>query len=543
MGKMGTMKTGLAFAGMLLASLAFAGTAFAGTALAGTALAGTALAEAMLAETAMRSGVQAAAMSDSVAAGSAVTGSQAARDEARTKARDEARELFKQAVEIPTVAGRGEVPKLIALLSERFRREGLDDIIVKPHGETASMILRWRASENIAKAGRGNGETKKAVALTAKKPILLLGHLDVVEAKRDDWADDPFVFREKDGYYWGRGTLDNKAGVLAITMSLIRLKRAGFTPERDIILLFTGDEETIGDGARLAVQEWRSLIDAEFALNSDAGGGGFTREGRALGYGIQIAEKLYRSYHFTARNRGGHSSRPRPDNAIYELSAAMTRLSQHRFTPRLNEAVRAYLTARAAQESSAQGSTPLGAAMRRWLADEHDNEAADLIEDDPKEVGMTRTRCVATRLEAGHADNALPQMARATVNCRIIPGETPATVKAELQAIAGDALIVEESDAFGTASPASPLRADVLGAYTKAVHERFPSMAIIPHMSPGATDGVFFRATGIPTYGVGGEWIIIPDDERAHGLDERIPIQSFHDNIAIWESMMRQLAG
>jgi acetylornithine deacetylase/succinyl-diaminopimelate desuccinylase-like protein len=439
-----------------------------------------------------------------------------------TQANDtESRALFKQVVEIPTVQGRGEVPRLIALLSAKFQTDGLNNITVKPHGETAGMIVRWSAQRK-----------------TKLKPILLMAHLDVVEAKRSDWQDDPFIFREKDGYYWGRGSVDNKAGVVAIVMSLIKLKRSGMKPKRDIIVLFTGDEETAGDGARLATTEWRSLIEAEFALNSDAGGGGFTADGKSLGFGLQAAEKTYRTYSFTARNKGGHSSRPRPDNAIYDLSLALTRLSAYRFTPQMNETTRGYITARAKQETGA-----LGDAMRRWLADENDGAAADIIEADEKEVGLTRTRCVATKIEGGHADNALPQMAKATVNCRIMPGVVTDSVMAELQALAGANIKVEQTDAFGESTPASPLRKDVVGAYTRAVQKRFPAMAIIPQMSAGATDGVFLRGIGIPTYGVGGEWLVIPDDERAHGLDERIPVKAFYDNIGIWTDMIRELAG
>ncbi len=432
----------------------------------------------------------------------------------------EARDLFKQVVEIPTVEGRGKVPELVSILSSQFRAAGITDITVKPYDQTQAMIVRWKAS----------GKPKK-------KPILLMAHLDVVEAKRDDWASDPFTFREKDGYYWGRGSLDNKAGVLAITMSLVRMKRAGFKPSRDIVVLFTGDEETAGNGSKLAAYDWRTLVDAEYALNSDAGGGSFDKDGKALGYGIQTAEKTYRTYSFTARNKGGHSSKPRPDNAIYDLSAALTRLSQHRFTPMMNETTRGYFKTRAADEQNA-----LGDAMRRWLANDADGAAADLIEADEKEVGMTRTRCVATRLEGGHADNALPQMAKATVNCRIMPDVDPGIVKAELSQIAGQGIAVDETDAFGKSSPASPLRADVVGAYTRAVQKQFPEMKIIPQMSTGATDGVFFREIGIPVYGVGGEWIVVPDDERAHGLDERIPVKAFHDNIVIWTDMLRELA-
>ncbi|QJB69571.1 M20/M25/M40 family metallo-hydrolase [Parasphingorhabdus halotolerans] len=433
----------------------------------------------------------------------------------------EARDLFKQVVEIPTVEGRGEVPRLVKLLSEKFRAEGFDDIIVKPHGETETMILRWKA-----------GGTPIA------KPILLMAHMDVVEAKRDDWADDPFIFREKDGYYWGRGSVDNKAGMTAIVMSLIRLKRSGFAPKRDIIVLFTGDEETAGDGSRLAASEWIDLVRAEYALNSDAGGGGFTADGTPLGYGMQTAEKTYRTYTFSVTNKGGHSSKPRPDNAIYELASAITRLEKHRFAPMLNETTRGYFAARAKQEKGA-----LGDAMRRWLADDNDGEAADIVEADPKEVGLTRTRCVATKLAGGHADNALPQLAQATVNCRIFPGVDPVAVKAELEQIAGEGVAVEQSDSFGASTPASPLRADVVGAYTKAIQKRFPDMPIVPSMSTGATDGVFFRGIGIPVYGVSGIWLKIPEDARAHGLDERIPVESFHMNIGVWEDMLRELAG
>lgn len=438
---------------------------------------------------------------------------------------EEERDLFKQVIEIPTVQGRGEVPRLVKLLSARFRAEGFDNITVKPHGETENMILRWSAEV-------------KTGSKTDKKPILLLAHMDVVEAKRADWADDPFVFREKDGYYWGRGAVDNKAGMMAITMSLIRLKRAGFKPKRDIIVLFTGDEETAGDGSRLASTEWIDLVRAEYVLNSDAGGGGFTADGTALGYGIQTAEKTYRTYSFTVTNKGGHSSKPRPDNAIYELAGALTRLEEHRFIPMLNETTRGYFAVRAQQEKGA-----LGDAMRRWLANEKDGEAADLIEADPKEVGLTRTRCVATKLNGGHADNALPQLAEATVNCRIFPGVDTEDVKAELTQIAGKGVAVALSDSFGASTPASPLRKDVVGAFTRAVQKRFPGIPIVPSMSTGATDGVFFRGIGIPVYGVSGVWLTIPDDQRAHGLDERIPVKSFHGNIDIWEDMLRELAG
>jgi acetylornithine deacetylase/succinyl-diaminopimelate desuccinylase-like protein len=429
--------------------------------------------------------------------------------------------LFEKSINIPTVEGRGKVPELVKLLSTHFRNAGITNIIVKPHGETETMIVRWSA-------------TGKAT----KKPILLLAHMDVVEARREDWSFDPFQFREEGGYFYGRGTIDNKAGIVAIVSALTRLKREGFQPNRDLIVLFTGDEETVGKGAQLASTEWLDLVRAEFVLNTDAGGGAFSKDGAAQGFRIQAAEKTYRTYSFTARNEGGHSSKPRPDNAIYDLSAFLSRLEKFSFAPEMNEVTRAYFIERAKMDKG-----KLGDAMRRWVANPSDREAADLIESDLSEVGTTRTRCVATRLEGGHADNALPQMAKATVNCRIMPGVDPDFVKAELAKLAGPKMEVSVVDAFGSPTAASPLRPDVVGAYTAAVRKKFPDMPIIPQMSTGATDGVFFRAIGIPVYGVAGEWLVVPDDLRTHGRDERIPVKGFYDNLDIWYDMIKTLAG
>jgi acetylornithine deacetylase/succinyl-diaminopimelate desuccinylase-like protein len=433
----------------------------------------------------------------------------------------EGRALFKDVIEIPSVTQRtDEVKRLAAYLKGRFEAGGLSDVTVKEHDGTASMIVRWKA------AGKARG-----------KPILLLGHLDVVEAKREDWSRDPFKLIEEDGYFYGRGAIDMKNGITAITHALLRLKADGFKPRRDIIVFFSGDEETEGNGANRASTEWRALVGAEFALNADAGGGGFLNDGTLLGFALQTSEKMYQSYSFTALNPGGHSSRPRPDNAIYALADALKRLETHRFEPMLNDTTRAYYQFRQKQEKG-----PLGDAMRRWLANPRDAAAADIVEADPKEVGGTRTRCVATRLEGGHADNALPQMARATVNCRIFPGVAAAAVTAELQALAGSGVKVEP---LGTSnpSPPSPLRADVVKAFTDAVRKRHPGAEIVPEMSAGATDGLFFRATGMPVYGVNGSWIVIPEDERAHGKDERIPVKSFYQTLDHWRDLIAALAG
>jgi acetylornithine deacetylase/succinyl-diaminopimelate desuccinylase-like protein len=440
------------------------------------------------------------------------------------------RAFFQQAIEMPTVKGRGQMPKMAELVASQLKAGGFpaSDIRIMPYqslpgDQTAALIFRWRADR------------------PTRKPILLLGHMDVVEAKRADWKYDPFQFREEGGYFYGRGTADMKNGIVATTTALLKLKAAGFKPDRDIILFFSGDEETVGRGATLASTEWRSLVDAEFGLNADGGCASYDRNFRPLGCGISTAEKTFQTYFFTAHNPGGHSSRPRPDNAIYDLADALKALQAHRFTPMLNDTSRGYFAERARQE----GDSPLGQSIRRWLANPNDGAAADAIEANPLEVGLTRTRCVATMLQGGHADNALPQSAKATVNCRIMPGVDPKTVQAELKQLAGPKVeVVADPDFTGVPTPVSPLRPDVLKAVTAAI-QRFhgPEMHVYPVMQTGASDGSFFRAVGIPVYDVDGSWGISPDDERAHGLDERVPIRAMYDDVLHWESILRDLAG
>ena len=441
-----------------------------------------------------------------------------------------ARAIYETSVEIPTVAGRNEVPRLAGFLAGELKAAGFaaDDIKIMPYegvpgDKTAALIVRWRADKPTA------------------RPILLMAHMDVVEAKREDWKQDPFEFSEKDGYFYGRGSLDNKAGMAGLVASFLKLRSEGFKPKRDLILFFTGDEETRGEGARLGATQWRQLTDAEYALNSDGGGGSFLPSGKPLGFGLQTAEKTFQTFQFTVRNKGGHSSRPRPDNAIYELAAALKKLEAHRFQPVLNDTTRAYFAFRARQE----GGSALGKAMRAWLANEQDGAAADAIEASELEAGLTRTRCVATMLNGGHADNALPQMAQATVNCRIMPGVQPDAVQAELRGIVGTGVeVTKDPDYAGRPTPVSPLRADVTKAYQDAVRAVIgPNIPVAPFMSAGATDGSFFREAGMPVYGMDGNWGITPDDERAHGLDERNPVRSFYDNLLFWEVVLKALAG
>ena len=440
------------------------------------------------------------------------------------------REVFKQAIEIPSVHNRGEVPRVAKLLADQFRGAGIpeSDIHIMPYealpgDQTAALIVRWRSPH------------------ATKKPMLILGHMDVVEAKREDWKFDPFVFREQDGYFLGRGSSDMKNGDVATTMAAVKLMSGGVKPDRDIIFFYSGDEETRGVGATLGSTKWRNLTDAEFGLNADGGCPSYDEKFRPLGCQISIAEKTFQTYFLTTHNKGGHSSRPRPDNAIYELADALKALQAHRFQPMLNPANRGYFEHRARQE----GDTPLGRAMRAWLANPNDGAAADIVEASPIDLGLTRTRCVATMLKGGHADNALPQSATATVNCRIMPGVEPKDVQSELQQTVGPKVeVVPDPNYIGIPTPASPLRPEVQAAVTNAIHSVVdPQMDVFPVMAAGASDGSFFRAQGIPVYDVDGSWGISPLDDRAHGLDERIPVRAMYDDVLYWEMLFKSLAG
>ncbi|MCL6739611.1 M20/M25/M40 family metallo-hydrolase [Sphingomonas sp. RB56-2] len=441
--------------------------------------------------------------------------------------------MFEHVVNTPTVIGRHKVPEMAHYLADQFKAAGFPeaDIHVMTYhtesastgaDETAALIVRWRAAGN-----------PKA------KPIMLMGHMDVVEAKVEDSTTDPFVMTERDGYYYGRGTIDMKDGIVGITQALINLKAAGFKPKRDIVAFFTGDEETNGIGARKGATEWLDLIGhPEYGLNADGGGGGVNPDGSPAGFTMQSAEKTYAGYTLTVRNRGGHSSKPRKDNAIYDLMHALEKLEAYRFQPRMGETTRAYFEGRQKQEKG-----PLGDAMRRWLANNDDHEAADFIEASESEVGLTRTRCIPTRLFAGHADNALPQLATAMVNCRIFPGVDPNFVKGELEKIVANPDVVVTRNDEQVASLSSPLRPDVTNAYTSAVRALHPGMPVFPEMSTGATDGRPFRVAGIPIYGTNGGWVVVPVDFRAHGKDERLPVESLYDNVVHWQLMLRDLAG
>jgi acetylornithine deacetylase/succinyl-diaminopimelate desuccinylase-like protein len=432
-----------------------------------------------------------------------------------------AREIFARVIAFRTSEGLGQVPAMAGYLAGEFRAAGFpdEDIHVLPLEDTASLVVRYR--------GDGSGG----------RPIALLAHMDVVTAQPEDWERDPFALIEEKGYFFGRGTSDNKSGVASLTATFLRLKAEGFVPTRDLVIVFTGDEETTQKTTQDLVTRHRDLVDAEFALNSDGGGGTLDEEtGKALSYSLQTAEKTYASFELTTHNPGGHSSAPRADNAIYELADALKRIQGYRFPVMTNDTTLAYFAATGRTTPGA-----LGEAMRRFARDLGDAGAADALAASPSHVGMTRTTCVATMLRGGHAENALPQSATATVNCRIFPGVAVEAVRAQLQELAGPAVAIRTLHT-PTSSGASALRADVIEAVTRAVHARHPGIPIVPYQASGATDGLYFRAAGIPTYGVG-EVFSRNSDEFAHGLNERVPVQSFYDGLEYWHALLTDLAG
>ena len=439
--------------------------------------------------------------------------------------RAQARALYEKLIGYETSVGKGQVPAMAAWLAQRFRDGGFADadVHVLPLGETASLVVRY--------AGDGSGGKPDSV-----KPVLLMAHMDVVTANRDEWQRDPFTLVEENGYFYGRGTYDVKDGVATIASTVLRLKKEGFVPTRDLVVVFSGDEETAGATIQDLVNHHRDLIDADFALNSDGGGGQLGEDGKALVYSVQTAEKTYASFELTVRNPGGHSSLPRPDNAIYELADALKAVQALRFPVMWNDTTRAAFAA-----SGKVTDGPLGQAMLAFARDPHDVAAAEAIAAVPTEVGKTRTTCVATLLRGGHADNALPQSATATVNCRIFPGVAIDAVKQDLQRAVGPKVEIATLGA-PTASDASPLRDDVMAAVEHAVHAIHPGVPIVPAQESGATDGLYLRAAGIPTYGVGGMFIK-DSDAFAHGLDERVPVQGFYDGLDHWYLLVKAIAG
>jgi acetylornithine deacetylase/succinyl-diaminopimelate desuccinylase-like protein len=358
----------------------------------------------------------------------------------------------------------------------------------------------------------------------------------VVPADPADWARDPFTLVEENGYLFGRGTQDMKADIANLVTSFMQLRAEGFVPGRDLVLVFTGDEETEQATARDLVENHRDLVDAEFALNADGWSGILDDEtGAARIFYLQGAEKAYATFEISAHNPGGHSSEPRVDNAIYELAQGLTALRQYQFPVMANEWTRASLAA-----SGAASEGELGDALRRFAANPDDAGSAEVLAGEPSFVGRTRTTCVATMLKAGHAENELPQTASATVNCRVFPGTSTASVRDVLQSVVGEGLEVNPAGP-PFESVASPMRADVFAAVQQAVHSVYPGVKLVPDQASYYTDSSFFRLAGIPAYGASGLFIR-PRDSFYHGLNERVPVASFDRGFTYWYQLMKAVA-
>ncbi|HYW51564.1 MAG TPA: M20/M25/M40 family metallo-hydrolase [Gemmatimonadaceae bacterium] len=436
--------------------------------------------------------------------------------------RAEERAILSELVSINSSTGTAGVQRIGVAIARRLRAAGFAAGDVQQLGPTPNLqalVVRYRGKAS------------------ARKPLLLMAHMDVVPALASDWSRPPFTFGEADGWYYGRGVEDNKAGLAAIVATFVRWKRAGWVPDRDLVAVLTADEETDGNSIRWLLTNRRALFDAEFALNTDAGGVAM-ENGRALGVSLQASEKVYADFTLETLNPGGHSSVPRTDNAIYELSAGLSRLGAHQFPVRLTEVSTAFF-----RESAATQAPPVTALMRSVASGQLDSTTvSQLSAVNAYFNSVLRTTCVATRLAGGHADNALPQRATALVNCRMLPDDAVDGVMAELQRVVGPKVKVSRTREV-VPSPPSPLRTDVVGTMTALSRSFFPGAPVVPEMSTGATDGLFTRNAGVPTYGVSALAFEQNEPSRAHGRDERIGVTAYHTSVAFWQQLVERLAG
>ena len=415
-------------------------------------------------------------------------------------------EIYRELVEINTVHPNGDNSAAARAMARRLLDAGFDakDVeVFEPAPRKGNLVARYR----------GTGELR---------PLLLLAHIDVVDAKKEDWSDglDPFKLTEVDGYYYGRGTIDDKAMAAIFVANLIRYRKEGYRPKRDLIVALTADEEGgTHNGVGLLLKARRAAIDAEFALNE--GGGGTWRNGKPFVHGVQVGEKFYQTYIFEARNAGGHSSVPANENAIYDLAGALERLARLEFPARVSLITRLYF-AKLAQTETGSLAEAITAISRKEASEAQMAEVSRV----PRYNAQLRTTCVATRLEAGHADNALPQRARAVVNCRLLPGDKPEMVEAELGRVAGPRVAVAARNPV-TVSEASDPESPPMKTIQRVSETMWPGIPVVPVMSTGATDGLQLRNAGIPVYGVSG--LFVEHGEiRIHGRDERLAVRSFY---------------
>ena len=457
-----------------------------------------------------------AAMLSTVAAVPAFSGRQPERY------RQLATDILREMVEFRSATGSpDETAALLAAAMGRLVAAGfdVDDMtLVSSPGDIPNLVVRYT----------GTG---------ARRPVMLMAHVDVVDAEPEAWRLHPFAFLEEDGYYYGRGTSDNKAGATILVTNFIRLREEGYAPDRDLIMVLTGDEETTGDGINHLVNDRRDLVDAELALNTDSGGGTYDPNGEPQMFKVQTSEKLYQSYELETSNPGGHSSLPRPDNAIYRLAKALGRIESHDFPIELNDGTRLFFQRSAAFE---HGST--SDLMRAVAGESPDEDAARrLAAVSPLFNATLRTTCVATMLSGGHAENALPRAAKATVNCRILPGHTPEDTEAVLRGVIADEGVSIRPTGVATPSEPSPWDAQLMEPIEELVQQMWPGTPVIPNMGTGATDGLYVRNAGIPVYAIGAIFAD-PGDVRAHGLDERVGVKEFHDAVEFWYRMLKTVS-
>jgi acetylornithine deacetylase/succinyl-diaminopimelate desuccinylase-like protein len=440
---------------------------------------------------------------------------QATRELTRWEA--QARAMLKELVEINTTHSTGNTVEAAEAMARHMRAAGFpaeDVVVVENAPRKGNLVVRLR----------GRSRTLK--------PILLLSHIDVVEADPKDWTLPPFTFIEQDGMFFGRGVADDKDESAIHLTVLLRMKAEGIVPARDIIVALTADEEGGPEnGVRWMLEHRPELIDAAYVLNE--GGGGRIENGKRISNDVQASEKKFANFLVEATNPGGHSSVPRPDNAIYSLARALTRISDYHHPVRLNEVTRAYF----ARQADIVGGE-MGAAMRALVANERDAAAAAVMARDPGNNSRMRTTCVATLLDGGHAANALPQRANANINCRILPDESGEEVRARIVAAVADPEVSVTVSLAADAGPASPLTPDLLRLIEEATNEIWPGIPVVPTMSTGATDGVFFRNAGIPVYGVSG---LFYENANAHGMNERISAEAFYEGLEFMYRLVRKL--
>ena len=418
-----------------------------------------------------------------------------------------AKDFLKELIEIDTTHPDGDNTAAAQAMADKLIAAGFpaEDVqVLEPAEKKGNLVARYRGRDS------------------ERKPLLLLAHIDVVTADPADWTLPPFEFTEEDGYFYGRGTTDDKDEAAIHVANFIRLREEGYVPDRDIIVALTADEEGgTHNGVTWLLENHRELIDAEYALNE--GGGGGMRNGVHILNGVQASEKVYQSFTLETTNPGGHSSLPVKDNAIYHLADALIRIRNHDFPVSLNEVTRMFF------ERTADLGGEFEDAMRGVLQDPPDPAAVAQLSSTPMFNSRLRTTCVATELDGGHAENALPQRARATVNCRVLPGESIDAVEETLRTVIGNDDVSITRNAVATPSPPSPLTPEVLGAIESVTEEMWPGVPVVPTMSTGATDGLFLRNAGIPVYGVSGIFGDMDEPARAHGQNERILAKSYFD--------------